>query len=342
MKKALSIVLALIVIALIATATYFFSTTQSTQEQQTPAPFYLSTMTHMEGGWTMAATDEAFFNSQATKLRHIMDLAEEHGVILTFETELPFAQGMQRFNDNVFAEAVERGHGVGTHCDIFPRKQLSNAQMTQELRKRKDIVDELVGADQNKGCSGAGGVSNWYKGAVQAGFGYLNGIVGFHYLAMAEEHRPNGWSDDEIYGGRFHDPAPEEEDLRFYPFRVSQPNFTPDTSGDLIISAGSLGVLSSMEEADHPTNAFTDGCEGDCPLTKADVDTLVTWLGEFAKTRDTSKVAKVDIYLPTNLFIEENNEVFNYLFTNIRHLEQSNILASASQKTVYEAVVNQE
>ena len=301
-------------------------------------PVMLSTMTHLEGDWHMAATNEDFFNIQAEKLRYGMDLAEEYDAILTLETETPFAEGMVNFGDNVFLEAMQRGHGVGTHCDTSPQSKFTDEEMVEEASKRKVLVDNLVGAENNLGCSGLGGWGDWYVGATGAGFDYINGIVGFHYMAMPRQTWPEGWDIQSILAEYFHYPAPVEEEKYFYPFLVSEVGFEEDVDGDLLVSAGSIGALDTMHERGD-WNAYGAECGHDCPFTQEDVDGVVSFLEAFIANHDGSRPGKVVFYFPSSTFVEENEEVLHTFFAAMQQMTEDPDVIWASQTDVYDMMM---
>lgn len=304
-----------------------------------PAPVYFATMTHLEGKWLEAASDEDFFNQITQQLRFGMDLADAYDARLTFESEMPFALGMKKFNDNVFAEALKRGHGVGTHCDISLKKDYTTAELIREIKKRKALIDELVGAQNNFGCSGDAG-HEWYEPMVKAGFHYLDGLVGGHYITMPLSERPPGWSDEQVLTTYWHSFAPQDEKERYYPFFVnSDADFKADEDGDLLVSAGDIGgALSTIAESDPVTG--NSSCTGPCELTDEDVDELISRVKAFLKDRDTTRIAKLQVYLPSDIFVSENETVLRSFFSQLKALQDGGEIMWASQKEVYEAVLD--
>jgi hypothetical protein len=311
---------------------------QGDEKDEKEWPLLFATMTHMEGNWPLAETNEIFFTGQAKLLRKAMQYAEEYDAILTFESEIPFAKGMVNFNDNVFQEALDRGMGIGTHCDIYPKEALSIPEIIEEFAERKAVIDALVDPSENLHCSGGGGMSDWYAGAVGAGFKFLGGTVGYHYLAMPEQLRPEGWDDRSILFDYFHDPAPVEEELRYYPFRVDGADFFEDSEGELVISAGAMGQLAAMGEK-AGQDGWDASCGQDCPLDQLDVDTLVNEIIAFDANRDRSRPAKLLVYIPTKLYKEENIELF---FEAMQELQDQGVITWASQKQVYETFLEWE
>ncbi|MEK9157326.1 MAG: hypothetical protein AAB448_04340 [Patescibacteria group bacterium] len=296
-------------------------------------------MTHLEGDWTDAATEKVFFDNQAARVRYGLDIAEDYGALLTIESEIPMAQGMVAFDDNFFAEVLERGHGVGTHCDIDPGITYSDTAIVEEFAARKKLIDDLVGENQNLGCSGGGGYSDWYVGATGAGFSYLNGIVGFHYLALPENERPQGWNDQAILREWYHYPAPQNETY-FYPFLISKLGFVEDIHGDLLVSDGSLGNPSTLAEmGTWSLDGSADCGSAKCPLTEEDTETLELFIRDFSADFDGSRPAKITLYLPTSIFTSANENALRFLFARLEVLAREGLVTWETQRGVYDGVM---
>ena len=297
------------------------------------APLFMTTMTHMEQGFT-DNRDQNVFNLHVAQLRYGMDLADEYGAKLTIESEQPFARANTKWNLNVMAEILERGHGVGTHCDFgFREPAMSVEQYSQLFAGNKALVDALVGAENNLGCSGGGGANDWATAASMAGFKYLDGVVGMHYLSMPIEARPDStWTDEYIRSEGFHDGAPVDLYQRIYPFMVADGrDFVPDENGVLLVSSGELGALAMMAEGSRCKN---------CLLTNSDVDMLVSLMRAVDQNRERGRVAKLAVYLPANIFAAGNEPVLRYFFSQMQALASEGVITWATQKEVYEAYVN--
>lgn len=300
------------------------------------APLYFSTMTHLEGGWTQATESQFFFDRQAKYLRQAYEYAEQYGAVLTIESEIPMAEAMIKWGDNLLQEALDRGQGVGTHCDISPSSKMSDLELIQEFTLRKSAVDALVDPSENLGCAGGGGLGDWYVGAVGAGFSYLDGIVGFHYLAIPVSQRPSGWDNRKILSEYYHYGAPVEDEKQYYPFFISQVGFEEDPDGDLLVSAGDIGAIQSIAELDGK-EGWEGECDGECLFNREDVDVLVERIRTFAQNRDTSRVGKIQVYIATHYFDDSDME---YFFEAMETLQNEGVMEWASQKEVYESVRN--
>jgi hypothetical protein len=297
-------------------------------------PLYLTTMTHMEGEFKDDELQK-LFELHVEQLEYGMDLAEEYGAILTIETEKPFARANTVWNRNFMKEIWTRGHGVGTHCDIGFGKTAPKTfeDFVNALKENKALVDALVGEENNKGCSGAGGQLDWVLAALEAGFNYIDGVVGMHYLSMPLENRPEGWTDEYIHSTAYHENAPVDLEDRIHPIRMANAtDFEEDEEGELVLLAGSLGRLDRMAE-----EAAGEECKTECVFNEADVDIAIKKIREAAALHDTSSVGKVDVYLPANNFDPENETVLRYFFSEAAKLAEEGMVEWASQLQVYEA-----
>ncbi len=304
------------------------------------APLYMTTMTHMEGGWN-DDRDQGIFLRHIDQLNYGMDLADEYGAILTIESEQPFAIANTTWNRNFMAEIVARGHGVGTHCDFGFRSELMPVeQYAQFFAENKALVDALVGPENNLGCSGGGGVNDWALAASMAGFKYIDGVVGMHYLSMPLENRPDStWTDDYIRMVGYHLGAPVDLYERIYLFGVADAqDFVADENPVIVVSSGEMGTLSGIAEGVGEVDG--EPCRPECALNNADVDALVTKILEIDQNRDRSRIAKLIVYLPANLYVPENETMLRYFFQQIQELQQQGLITWASQKQVYEAYVD--
>ena len=302
-------------------------------------PVYITTTTHLEGSWIEASSNEVFFNRQASLVRHGMDIAEEYGAVLTIESEIPMALGMERFNDNLLSEVLARGHGVGTHCDIAPKTRFTAVEMVAEFLRRTTLVDALVGEENNLGCSGGGGYSDWYAGAVGAGLAYIDGGVGYHYLALPLSARPDGWTDKAIMDEYFHDPAPQNIDQHFHPFRIGALGFDEDPDGELLMSGGALGRIENLAEiGDWSLRQQTDCPRNVCPFTQDDVTTAVEFVREFALNDDRARPAKITFNFATTSFDNENDAFLHAFFSAMQELVEDGLVEWTSQRVVYETM----
>lgn len=302
-------------------------------------PIFITTMTHLEGSWAQAADNAIFFDHQATLLRHGMDIAEDYDAVLTIESEIPMAQGMLTFDDNILQEAIDRGHGAGTHCDISAKTHFTDVQMVSEFAKRKRAVDALIGEENNFGCSGGGGYGDWFVGAVAAGLKYIDGGVGYHYLALPLSERPEGWTDDAIISTYFHDPAPQIAGDFFHPFRINTLGFNENAGGDLLMSGGTLPRVENLDETGGWTLHEDTGCpRGVCKFTQDDVESAVSFLETFIENESHNRPAKITFYFATEAFDAKNDSVLKSFFAAMQKFVDNGDVTWATQREVYETM----
>jgi hypothetical protein len=314
-------------------------TSEPAAAHQGDASLYMTTMTHMEQGFTDDKEQGVFLN-HVEELRYGMDLADAYEAKLTIESEQPFAKANAKWNLNIMAEILQRGHGVGTHCDFGFRDDLMPVeQYAQNFRENKELVDALVGAENNLGCSGGGGANDWAVAASMAGFEYLDGVVGMHYLAMPLENRPDStWTDDFIRTEGYHMNAPVDLYQRIYLFGVANAqDFVADETPVIVVSSGEMGPLAGMAEGVGEIGGRN--CRPECALASADVDALVAKILDINQNRDRSRVAKLTVYLPANIFVSKNEPALRYFFSQMQALAQQGVITWATQKQVYEAYV---
>lgn len=296
------------------------------------APFYFTSMTHMEGIFK-DDRDEDLFNRHVEQIRWAMDLFDGYGAKLTVESEQSFAKANDIWGTNILREIIERGHGVGTHADFgAERRPLGLAALTRRFAENKQLVDALVGEQNNLGVSGGQGPGEWVLAAANAGFDYMDGVVGFAYLSMPESERPDGWTDEAIRSTYYHDSAPVDLEQRTHPFWLKDAtDFDEDADGVLLISGGDLGELASIAEG-------RSNCAPDCELTEADADALREQLDAALALHDGSRVGKVNIHIPLTLLKEENETVLRALLSMLKEYADDGEILFGTQKDVYDAV----
>ena len=295
-------------------------------------PFYLTTMTHLEESFT-DDVDEGMFNIHTESIRSAIDLADQYGAKLTFESERPFAQACINWGVNVLQEILDAGHGVGTHCDRGFNKNSYDTyeEFIDALSVNKKLVDDLIGEENNLGCSGAGSSYDWGSAMIEADFSYVNGVVAMHYLSMPLDIRPDGYTDDYIKSVVFHSQAPIDLYDRIYPRLLADGlDFKHDEDGELVLLSGSVGKLQSQDLNDNNDKA----------PTTSDVDVLIDLLREIDENRDRSQIAKIDMYFSINDLNKKNYEVLEYFFQEMEKLVEEGIVVWATQAEVYHAYMD--
>jgi len=303
-------------------------------------PMLMTTMTHMEGGHKDDILEKVF-DTHVDQINYAMDLADEYDAILTIESEKPFARANTIWDHNIMAEIVERGHGVGTHCDIGATELMEYEDFVAALSENKELVDELVGEENNKGCSGAGGPNDWVQGALDAGFEYIDGLVGFHLLAFDLEDRIEPWTNKEVYGGAYHYSIPVDYNDRLEFIQLADTEDWIDDNEGLVLSNGEFGQLAYMAEGSWE-ECGNLGLENQCEFEMNDVDAFVEIVMDMDETRDHNEFAKLSLYFPSNHWMAPNEEVLRYFFSEMQKLQDQGIIQWSSQLDAVEAFLSDE
>lgn len=291
-------------------------------------PIYISTMTHMEGNFKDDQVEKIFLK-HVEDLRWAMDLFDEYGAKLTIESEQSFAKANTKWDLNFLAEVVERGHGVGTHVDAG-LNETSLSALTADFKENKKLVDDLVGAENNRGLSGGTSGVDWVTAAREAGFEFMDAVTAIGYLSMDESLRPEGWTDAYIKKTVYHDPIPVEFEERIYPrvFEDAQ-DLESDAEG-LVVLFGDVGELSSLAE-DRKT------CGTKCTFDSDDVQAFLDAIEEAEAVREPGQFARLNIHIPANLLVEENETLLRELLVGIQAYTEAGTAKWATQLEVYEA-----
>ncbi len=296
------------------------------------APFYITSMTHMEGNWDDDSI-QPLFEKHVSQMRYAMDLFDEYGAKLTFESEQPFAKANSIWGVNILKEVVDRGHGVGTHADFGADKKvtLSLEELTDNFKANKALVDDLVGAENNRGVSGGTGPTDWVLAASAAGFDYIDAVTGFGYLSMDESERPEGWTDQYIRTVAYHDSIPVDFEERIYPMWLKDAtDLVPDEDGIIVDMNGDVGELASLAE-DRKT------CNPDCEFTQDDITAFTDAIDQALELRDPSKVARLNLHIPLVLLDPKNETLLRSFLSAIQSYVDKGEVKWATQSEAYEA-----
>lgn len=312
-------------------------TEASTIDTRTNAPLYITTMTHMEGNFK-DDVDEDLFRKHAADIRWAMDLFDEYGAKLTIESEQPFALANTTWSDNVLADVIAQGHGVGTHADFGGnvRIRLTLNDLIANFKENKALIDDLVGAENNFGVSGGTGPTDWVLGASAAGFHYMDGVTGFGYLSMDESERPDGWDDSYIRNTSYHDSIPVDFAERIYPLQLADAtDLENDDDAVITIMGGDIGELASLAEG-------RSNCFPDCTFDADDIAAVEAAILEADSIRDRSKFAKINMHIPAILLTTRNETLLREFLSMIQTYVDDGTIIWATQKGAYEAFVDWE
>ncbi len=257
------------------------------------APFVVTTFTHMEASYQYPTVTA--FNSHATKLRFGMTLFEESGARMTIESEKSFAIACVTYGSNLLAEAIVRSHGVGTHCDFgFSEAAVSTEIYSAFFLQNKVRVDALVGASNNRHCSGGMGESNWLGAAELAGFEFRSEAVALGYLSMPMSVRPKGWTNAYIRSTVFHDNCPLILADRVRPIHMADAlDWEEDVGAPFVLIGGGLGRIDTFAE-----EAAGQAVGLNPTFNQVDLNLFFAQLDEALFERDPDRFAKVVVHFP--------------------------------------------
>lgn len=222
---------------------------------------YIGFMVHLEG-WNNEETNKNIFDKHAEAARALATLFEKYGAKATFEAKPEFVKGCKVWNDNVLKELHIRGHGIGVHADMggLAHKQgLTQREFTARIAEMKKEM-ELVTGLQIRHASGICSTLDWVKAAVDAGYEFTSGSVGYCAMSLPVDKRPVQYKDcpnPAVCHGVF----PVDLKNRITPWRASTGiNWLEhDPQGELVILVPSGGILHLGEEKNtRDTDKFTE------------------------------------------------------------------------------------
>lgn len=295
-------------------------------------PLYFSITIHMENDWK-DDTDAGLFQKHVDQLEWAMDLFDDYDAKLTIESAEPFATAVLDSGNTILLDALERGHGVGTHCGGARGK--TTPLLAARFKEIKSSVDAIVSASNNRGCSGGWGSADPVIAALNAGFGYLDGVTYLAYLSMPQSERPNHVSDEEIRTIYYHDPAIPEFSEHIYPhFLKNADDLEEDPNGELVILNGELGEIFSLYEG-------RKNCWPDCVLTTDDFASIYANITAANAIRDQHKVAHLFIHLPLATFQTSNEALLRSWLEQMQTLQNEGNIQWATMGEVYDAKLSE-
>jgi len=278
MRKTILSILMLITVLFLATSTTIGCSSGK-------EVLYLGIMVHLEG-WDDEATNEDMFGVHADAARKLATIFEKHGAKVTFEARPEFVAGCNNWGDNVLLELAHRGHGIGVHADVggsVEREGITQRSFAFKIADMKKDMDKLTGIDVLH-VSGICSKLDWVKAAIDAGYKFTTGSIGYCAMSLPVDQRPEQYKDCPN-PGECHGVIPLELKDRINPWRTSTGSnwLRHDPDGELVILSES-GVIKSLAES-----AKGEGSIGD-EFTQADIDVYLDMLEEALSYSDTGKV----------------------------------------------------
>jgi len=243
-----------------------------------PGVVYITMMVHIEG-WTNENTLQESFEEHADVVRRFAALFTEHNAKATFEAKPSFVEGCSKWNDNVLLELYNEGFGIGVHADAggqVEQDNLTQEQFTKQIAEMKTNIEAVLGYEVRH-VSGICSTLDWVKAAIDAGYSFTSGMVGYCAMSLPEEERPDEYKDC-VAPSQCHGEIPLALEDRVHPWRASSGlNWTvDDPEGDLIIFA--------------PENILSTIGEGNSTFDDADIEEYIKRLDEAITYSEEGKI----------------------------------------------------
>jgi len=211
---------------------------------------YLGLMVHLEKV-NDEVVNETSFRNHAAAVRKLAQIFEEHNAKATFESGSKFTQACEKWDDNVLKELYDQGQGIGLHADLGGKDDgTTQAEFTQQLGQMKTELEQELGMPIEHVSGICSASLDWIKGAIDVGFKFTTGTVGFCAMTLPFNERPVEFQNCPTPTA-CHDEIPVEIKDRVHPWLTSSAAswLTNDTNGQLaIFPANNIWLAFSLED----------------------------------------------------------------------------------------------
>jgi hypothetical protein len=272
-------------------ARYLFDTygnTKQVKDEREPGTVYFGFMVHLEG-WDNEMNMQLKFNAHAGEARKLADIFEDYGAKVTFEASPEFVEGCIAWGDNVLQELHDRGHGIGVHADkgyYPPNSNYTLNQFTSEIREMRENMEHIVDFKVQH-VSGICSDLDWAKAAIDAGYVFTTGGVGYCAQSMPVNMRPSEYRVCKN-PAQCHGNMPIDMRDRINPWRISTAKgdwTVDDPNGKLVNLASDGGIKNLYEETLDPSQTH-----GDYEYSDEDINVVVEKVEKAISLSDASKV----------------------------------------------------
>ncbi|MFH1089148.1 MAG: hypothetical protein V1716_01860 [Candidatus Uhrbacteria bacterium] len=219
---------------------------------------YLGLMVHLEKV-NDELTNETSFRNHAAAIRKLAQIFEEHKAKATFESGSRFTQACGKWNDNVLKELYDQGQGIGLHADLGGNDNtLTQEEFTQELGQMKTELEQELGLPVEHVSGICSASLDWVKGAIDTGFKFTTGTVGFCAMSLPLTERPVEFQNCSV-PTECHGEIPLEIKDRVHPWLTSVAAnwLTNDPNGQLaIFPANNIWAAFSSEDENAGRETF--------------------------------------------------------------------------------------
>lgn len=255
---------------------------------RTPGTVYFGFMVHLEG-WDDEMIKETKFRAHANEARKLANIFDQYDAKVTFEASPEFVEGCIAWNDNVLQELHDGGHGIGVHADkgYYPSNPgYTLEQFTFDIRQMKKDMEDLVDFEIQH-VSGICSDLDWAKAAIDAGYVFTTGGVGYCCQSMPVDMRPNKYKIC-ISPAHCHGNMPLDMEDRINPWKINTAigNWTvDDPSGELVNLASDSGIKNLYEETFDSSQTH-----GDMDYSVEDIGVLVEKVEKAISISDVNEV----------------------------------------------------
>lgn len=252
------------------------------------AKLYLGLMVHLEG-WSDEMDQEDKFIKHMDAALELAEIFEEYGARVTFEAS-PETIAASAAWDNLLLELQESGHGIGVHADkgYSQNPNFNQGLFTTQIREMREDAEGLGLVIEH--VSGICSSLDWGKAAIDAGYSFTTGGVGYCAMSMPEELRPEIYQDCPS-PAQCHGNMPLEMADRIHPWRINTASADwtiPDPAGALVILSSDSGIKNLFEES-----LDSQATHGDMEYTSEDIDVLVGKVEEALTLVEPGKVNQI-------------------------------------------------
>ncbi len=302
-----------------------------------PGTVYFGFMVHLEG-WDNEMNVQDMFSNHAGEARKLATVFEEYGARVTFEASPEFVQGCVAWDDDVLQELHDSGHGIGVHADKGYHPQDSEytlQQFTSEIREMKEDMEDILDFEIQH-VSGICSDLDWAKAAIDAGYVFTTGGVGYCATSMPVNMRPDEYRMCKN-PGECHGNMPLDMEDRINPWRISTATgdwTVDDPDGKLVNLASDGGIKNLYEEIIDPS-----ATHGDYEYSDEDIDIVVEKVEEAISLSDSDKVNI--IYFSLSIGAADVDTVFySRMFEALQPYVDSGRLEYRSMNQMYEEYVS--
>jgi hypothetical protein len=302
-----------------------------------PGTVYFGFMVHLEG-WDNEMNNQGQFDKHAGEARKLADVFEDYGAKVTFEASPEFVEGCEAWNDNVLQELHDRGHGIGVHADkgyYPPGNGYALQQFASEIEQMRLDMEDLVDFNVQH-VSGICSDLDWAKAAIDAGYVFTTGGVGYSAMSMPVGLRPAEYRNCKN-PGQCHGNMPLDMADRINPWRIgtAKADWTvDDPNGKLVYLASDGGIKNLYEETLDSSQTH-----GDFEYTDEDIDVLVDKIEQALSLSDANEVNIIYFSLSIGA-ADVDTGFYTRMFQALKPYVDSGKLEYKSMNEMYEEYIS--